>query len=782
MLAGVILSHLSVCYSFRQPETMLCKTLVLALATAFSGSVAAADWAQQTSAFCHAPSAQKSAISPAQSSGGAPLAQDVTRISADKLTGQTKVRHRAQGDVIVERNQETLNADWIDYDEIQQRIQAGDVFTLSRANGQTVRGKSLDYDLNQQQGSAEQVAFEAEHEGRRLQGVSSQLQMLDKQRMAMHDVQFNTCNAGDKSWYIQAAQVQTNQATGIGVAKHARLVFGGVPVLYTPWLDFPINGNRKSGFLVPTLAVGSNGTQIDLPYYLNLAPNYDATLTPSVISARGARIGGEFRYLQPKFSGSLNGTYMPHDQRSPFKHRYEIHAQHQHRFTPHFSGSIDYHQVSDDDYYRDFYNNESIATNVNLNRQLWLDYHNTIGGGILGAQLTLKKYQTLADSIGNKETPYTLMPRLAVQWQKNIAQRGLLDITGQFSRFHHKSKQAGNRLVLYPSIKWDFHNQWAYIHPKIGLHATQYWLDHFKQQQARHTSRVLPIVNIDSGITLERETQIGSQAYLQTLEPRLFYNYIPTKKQNDLPNFDTAENDFTYEQLFRENAFSGHDRINASNSLSIGVQSRFLDRRTGQERFRIGAGQKYYFKDDNIILDGSLTKNGRKRSDFVAFAGGWLNHNWHTDTQWHWSENDSQTKSISTSLRYNPEPGKVLSLRYKYGRNQQIYSGYYDTLQHIDLGVQWPINPNLYAIGRINYSIAPSALLEKSIGLEYRNPCGCWSASLVGQRYVTGLNQYKNAFFFTLQLKNLSNIGKYPYDKLRSGIPGYTKTNEVFTR
>ncbi|XXQ67716.1 LPS-assembly protein LptD [Neisseriaceae bacterium B1] len=779
----MILSRLLVSHSFRLPENAAPKTLVLILATTFSGSLWAADWHTQEGAFCHTPSQETHAVAPAQGSGGERLAKDVTRITADRMAGQIQARHRAEGDVIVERNQETLNADWIDYDQPSDTVRAGDEFTLTRANGQTVRGKTLDYQLDSSSGSVQNAQFEAQDkDGRRLQGVSSELQMHDKQHYEMRDVQFNTCQPGDKSWYIQAAEVKTNHETGIGVAKHARLVFGGVPVLYTPWADFPINGNRKSGLLVPSISIGSDGTKVDLPYYLNLAPNYDATITPSVITARGARIGGEFRYLEPKFSGSLSGMYMPDDKRSQFNNRYEINAQHHHRLSEHLSGGISYHQVSDDDYYRDFYGRNDIAENVNLDRRLWLNYQKDVWGQPFTAQLLVQKYQTLSDALGNKDRPYAIMPRLSAQWQKNFSQTGQFNISGQFTHFSHDTKQEGARAVIYPSVQWDFHNHWGYVRPKIGLHATQYWLDAFENQGSRNVSRVLPIVNVESGMTFERQARLFGNQYMQTLEPRLFYNYIPKKSQNDLPNFDTSENDFSYEQLFRENAYSGNDRINASNSVALGLQTRILDHKAGAERFRAGIGQRFYLNNDNVSLDGRVYKGERNRSDLVAFAGGWLHPNWYADTRWHWSQSDEETKNFDVGMRYNPEPGKVLAARFKYGANEEIYTGFYGKLKHIDLAAQWPINQNLYAVGRLNYSISPWVALEQTAGLEYRNPCGCWGVSVIGQRYVDGLNSHKNAFFVTLQLKDLSNIGNNPYEQLRLGIPGYTKTNEVFTQ
>lgn len=758
--------------------------LVLALGAVFStaaaaeGTATAADGWSRSDLSCRAGAQSGDDLPPAKGSGGAVLPENATRISADRIAGQTNVRARAEGDVIIERNDQTLNADWVDYDQQADVVRAGDSFTLTRGDGQTVRGKELHYDLSRESGRTADAQFAVEHESRRLQGVSAEMEMRDKNHYAMRGVKFNTCNPGDRSWYIQAAELKADRESGIGTARHARLVFGGVPVLYTPWADFPLNGNRKSGLLVPTIKIGSDGTELELPYYFNLAPNYDATLAPGIITARGATLGGEFRYLQDKYSGSLKAKYLPHDRRSPHRHRYEAEFAHLHRFNTDLSGGIDYRQVSDDDYYRDFYGRNEIAENVHLNRSAWLDYRRDLFGQPVQMRLSVQRYQTLSDAQGRKQRPYAILPRFSAAWQKNFG-LGQFNIDTQFTRFEHSELQSGSRLVIYPSWQWDFSRPWGYVRPKIGVHATRYWLKGKDGYESRTLSRVLPLTNVDAGLAFERKTTLFGKSYLQTLEPRAFYNYIPSKSQNDLPNFDTSLNGFSYAQLFRENSYSGQDRINASNSLSVGLQSRLIDAATGAERFRAGIGRKYYFRDDNVLLDGSIKHGRRWRSDIAAFAGGRIGDNWHADLSWHYNESAKATQRFDIGASYNPEPGKVISARFKYGAREEIYTGFYGKLKHIDFAAQWPINERLYAIGRFNYSLSPHTPLEQMAGLEYKSACGCWSVSVVGQRYVNGLNSRKNAFFVTLQLKDLSSLGKDPYEQLRLAIPGYSKTNEV---
>lgn len=767
------------------------KPVTLALGIAFSTGAAYAEDLSlgETCLFCSTEKIKAASGTPpqVQTSGQEKLPADYTRLTADKVTGQTHVAASAQGNVIVEHNEKVLNAEWAEYDQTRETIKAGDNFLLYE-NGATITGKNLKYNLTESTGSADYTRIEAEQEdGRRLQSVSEKAELKGKDRYVLHNTKFNTCSRGDASWYIQAGTIETDHEKGIGVAKNAKLVFGGVPVLYTPWADFPLNGNRKSGLLVPTLKVGSDGTELDLPYYFNLAPNYDATIAPGIITGRGARLSGEFRYLTPNMRGEAAATWMPNDRRSQHNNRYHARFQHVQTFSPSLSGGIDFNQVSDDDYYRDFYNRNDIATNVNLNRQLWFNHNTQLFGGALESYATVQNYQTLFNSTSYIDEPYAIMPRLSTRWQRNFGDVQV-NAFGQFTRFRHDDKQSGNRLVIHPSASWNLHNDWAFITPKIDLHYTYYNIDSFGSQSSRTASRVLPMASVDAGLTFERPASLWNKDYIQTLEPRLFYNYIPTKSQNDLPNFDSSENSFSYDQLFRENLYSGNDRINSANSLSLALQTRYLDRHSGAERFRAGIGQKFYFTTDSVSLNGTVEETPRNRSDWIAFAEGSITDTVSGHAILHYNQNRERFQNIDTGIRYSPQAGKAMSLRYKYGRYEPIYQDIdttgrpyyvYEKLQQVDFGIQWPIHRNFYGIARLNYGLDVKKPLEQLVGVEYRSGCGCWSANIAAQRYVTGLDAnrnstYKSAVFFNLQLKDLSNIGNNPYTELLQSIPGYS--------
>lgn len=757
------------------------KPLVVALSSGFAvtavPALAAPSLIQEGAVSCRAPNAPRHTVAPPAVSGDA--AEDgagVTRITADDMQGQSQTRVRAKGDVVVERDAQVVNADWIDYDQNTHTVQAGDRFTLADGTGR-VQGGTLSYNLQQREGTAANARFEVDHNGRRLQGTGDKVEMSGK-RYRLTQTRFNTCDPNDESWYIEADSIDADYDKNIGVARNAKVVLGKVPILYTPWIDFPLNGQRKSGLLAPTLKVGSDGIELSTPYYFNLAPHYDATFRPHFIARRGLQLGGEFRYLQPDYRGTVQGAWLPEDRASRHNNRYKFDWTHSHRFNARLSGGVDFHQVSDDDYYRDLMGS-SVDSNTHLNRQLWLNHQTGLGGGRLQHYFTVQKYQTLASPSGYRDRPYAMLPQLGGSWYRHFNNTFSAHVMAQATRFDHDTKQAGNRFVLYPSVTADFHNSWGFVRPKVGVHATHYRLDAFAGAGKRSENRVLPIVSVHSGVTFERPFALGQQGFVQTLEPRVYYAYIPKRDQSALPNFDTSENSFTYEQLFRENLFSGQDRINAAHFLTTALQTRLYDDKTGTERFSAGIGQRFYFNKDDVLLDGSVQQNVRDRSDILAFAHGRLSDSVYAETQWHYNQSLARTEKFNVGMRYNPAPGKTVAMRYRYGRFEELYDNRYGRSKQVDVAVQWPVRENYYLVGRYNYDLTHSRSLQQLVGLEYRSPCRCWSASLVGQRYVNGLGSSKNAVYFQLQLRDLTSVGNNPFEQLRTAIPGYSSIYEV---
>lgn len=728
---------------------------------------------------CVAPNATM--IVPAKTSDGEALLPDYTRLTADKAAGQTKNRARAEGDVILERNTQVLNAEWVDVDLVNNVTRAGDQFTLSdSADNSNISGEQLVYNMDTKQGEATRSRFETQQGERRLQGVSEKIEMLGDNRYQMQQVKVNTCDPGDDSWHIRASQVTTDYNKNVGVARNAALVFKGVPLLYTPWMDFPLHGDRKSGLLLPMVKTGSNGFELATPYYFNLAPNYDATVTPHIMTNRGVAVAGEFRYLQPDYAGNVYGKWLPDDKKHEQNNRYELSWQHKHQFTNKLTGGVDFSQVSDDDYVDDFDSRVSLYDSNHLNRQTWLDYNDQLWGGDFSGRLQVRKYQTLQNKRRTVDEPYQLMPRLSANYLKDFDDyHASLNLFGEFTNFEHRTAQTGQRAVFYPSLSFDFTRPWGYVRPKIGVHATQYNLQSTNTRTEQGSvSRTLPIFSVDTGLTFDRPYQFDGKDYIQTLEPRLYYNYIPHKDQSHLPNFDASEDSLTYESLFRENRFSGQDRINSTNQLTTALMTRFLETESGKERFKAAVGQRIYFKDDDIDLGGNMYKREQGKSDVFVLGGGQLHENLYAESEWHYNQVLNKTESFSIGARYDHAPGRNISARYRYDRDTEVYTDHFNRSEQIDIGTQWAVNQNYSVVARQYYSLSEKRPLNQLFGVEYKSDCGCWNASVVAHHYVSDLNESKNGIFFQLQLRNLSNLGNNPVEVLRNSIPSYQPLND----
>ncbi len=539
-------------------------------------------------------------------------------------------------------------------------------------------------------------------------------------------------------------------------------MFGGVPLFYTPWADFPLDGNRKSGLLVPSVSAGSDGVSLSVPYYFNLAPNFDATFAPGIIGERGATFDGQIRYLRPDYSGQTDLTWLPHDKKSGRNNRYQAKWQHRHDISDTLQAGVDFNQVSDSGYYRDFYGGEEIAGNVNLNRRVWLDYGGRAAGGSLNAAFrfrNIRRWQTKAATKTNLTPSCPAFLPIGIKTQ-----------AGRKSACPHNLPASATTAA-----------DWSCIPVSNGISATA-------GATSAPNSGCTPLITASTVSAAKHPAASGAFCPLSISTAAQPSNAIracsaaesckPSSRACSttifLPNLKTtcpisirrkaasATGSFSAKTFYY-----GNDRINAANSLSTAVQSRILDGATGEERFRAGIGQKFYFKDDAVMLDGSVGKNPRSRSDWVAFASGGIGGRFTLDSSIHYNQNDKRAKHYAVGAGYRPAPGKVLNARYKYGRNEKIYlqadgSYFYDKLSQLDLSAQWPLTRNLSAVVRYNYGFEAKKPIEMLAGAEYKSSCGCWGAGVYAQRYVTGENTYKNAVFFSLQLKDLQQRRQKP--------------------
>lgn len=595
----------------------------------------------------------------------------------------------------------------------------------------------------------------------------------DKKRLK--DARYTTCAADSDDWYIKAKEIELNEYTKSGTAKHASVEFKGVPLLYTPWISFSFLNQRKSGFLTPTVGTTSrSGFEVLVPYYWNISPNLDATLGARYLSKRGTQMQGEMRYLGETYSGKDSIEYLPRDNLSG-ENRYYANLKHQQSFRNGWSAGYHLEKVSDDQYFSDLSTRITTTSRVNLAQQGNIDYV----GDVWRFNGLVQRFQTLDD----ESFPYERLPQLTLSADKDwgVVNTKLYSQWVNFDRDPNAPRTldtvaggvlttsvTGDRLTAYPSVSVPFAKPYGYITPKVGVHYTSYRLNNEAftldgvAGNYESDNRTLPIFSLDSGLYFDRDMRVVKNHYTQTLEPRLYYVYIPNKDQDNLPVFDTAESDLNLGTLFLENQFTGNDRVNNANQLSLAVTTRMIDSKTGEQRLAATLGQRFYFTDQKVAIPGAALRTGNN-SDIVAAVTARLTNHWNVDAAWQYDTDSSNTVKSNIGARFNPEPGKVLNLSYRYTE---------DRLEQVNISGQWPLGSGWYGMGRWNYSIREHNPIEGLAGIEY--DAGCWQARTVLQQVSTATANSNYAIYFQLELGGLASIGSNPMTLLKRSIPGYT--------
>lgn len=678
-------------------------------------------------------------------------------LEADRLQAHQDRELEAEGNVRLRQRGRAVFTDYLYYAFPEQQLTATGNVRFEK-EGDVLTGEKLFFDLQKESGYIEKPQYHFLQYNAR--GGADLLVMPSRQRARIDKATYTNCDVGDDDWFLRAEKLDLDRQRDIGVARDATVVFKGVPVLYSPYLDFSLSGRRKSGLLPPTIgSTGQSGFEFTQPFYWNIAPNLDATIAPRILAQRGVLLNGEFRYLEPSLNGTMRGEWLP-DDREKEETRYAYSWQHNQNLGYGFSGGLNLQGVSDDTYFTDLSDKISATSQTNLPREGNIFYD----GNWWNLNTRVQTFQTLQDPLAPVVPPYARAPQVVLNAARQTDFKLDLGMQGEYVDFDHPTLLNGQRQILYPSISLPLQTPFFYVTPKIGYHYTRY---SFEDSTRPPETRELPITSIDSAVTFERETSIRGRGFVQTLEPRLYYVYIPYKQQDQLPNFDTALADFSLAQIFTENQFTGGDRINDANQLTAAMSSRLIDPDTGGEQLRFVLAQRFYFKEQQVTLDSSAAARAFDRSDVLAAMTGRLSTKWVADLGAQYNGNLSRMERSNVALRYQPELGKLLNLGYRFTR---------DTLEQVDISSQWPIGGRWTGLARWNYTLKDKRLLEGLAGLEYN--AGCWAARLVLHRFVSSTQEYANSIFFQLELNGVSRIGSNPLEVLKQNVMGYTKTNE----
>ncbi len=598
-----------------------------------------------------------------------------------------------------------------------------------------------------------------------------------KDETRLTEIDYTTCEAEVPEWRLEARRMMIDHDEGWGEAYHVFLNVLDVPIFYTPYITFPISKRRKSGFLPPTIGSSSaSGFDFTLPYYWNIAPEMDATFAPRLLSDRGVLLGGQYRYLMRRGDGQLDAEYLPVDSERNDDARWLIGYDHQQYFARHRGHLfIDFNRVSDEQYIDDFGTSLALTSTRYLEQRADARY----SGDLWNVLARVQGFQTVDDTIPEISQPYDRLPQVYFNAYTPRSEGGLnLDLLTQTSYFSRGAGPVGGRIDLRPVLSVPFHTAGTFLIPRLGVEYTQYLLD---QPATGNTAdetpnRTLPILSIDSGLLFDRDFGFGGRPLLQTLEPRFFYLYIPTVDQDDLPIFDTGQYTVSFGQLFRENRFSGPDRVGDANQISLGVTSRFIDRDSGFEHLRASIGQSYYFADREV----SLTP-GQVDDDPVSDVVGELVTRFTNGLSGRadviFNPNDTSFNLGLLGLRYLPDPRTIVNAEYRIRRD--IVGLGQTGVEQTDVSLRFPVTPALSVVGRWLYSLDGNETLEAAAGLEYES-C-CYAVRTVARRFLEqdpstraeDDTRLDNQFFVQLELKGLAGFGRSTTSYLKRSIPGY---------
>ncbi|MEE9337275.1 MAG: LPS assembly protein LptD [Methylococcaceae bacterium] len=590
---------------------------------------------------------------------------------------------------------------------------------------------------------------------------------------------FTSCRPGNQDWVLHTDRLKMNKQTGKGSAKHAWLEFKSVPLLYTPYISFPIDDRRTTGILAPSFgSADENGFDISLPYYWNIAPNYDLLLRPRYMSKRGVMIGAEFRYLTEKTNGLIGLEYLPYDILEQ-KQRYSGTFKNRTVFIPGLDSNIDLNYVSDDEYFDELNNALGMSNDRFLQSQANLNYRRE------GVFFTthFESYQTIDKNVIEVDKPYQKLPQVILNFDHSFEDWPVdIAMDNEYVNFHRNSRVSGHRINVKPSIAIPIKTAGYFFKPKFSWQHSEYFLNNQIDGKSSSISRSLPIFSTDSGLIFERDFEFENSSYLNTLEPRLFYLYIPNKNQDDIPVFDSSLYDFSFSSLFRENRFSGNDRVQDANQITAALTSRLIDSKTGQERLKFSVGEIFYFKDREVVIKG--TPERQSFSNPIAALSGQLTKQLSFSSDIHWDLEEDDIARGHVQLTYRNQPSQIFNLGYRYRGEDQRSA--IKSISRIDTSIRWPILDNWYGVGRLQYSFNYQSTTESFVGLE-KDSC-CWRFRIIWRRFANTLKdsltndfvldenneiEMDEGIFVQMELKGLTSFGDKVDEFLEKNLSGY---------
>ncbi len=726
-------------------------------------------------------------------------------IQADSVRSQPDLQTVAEGKVEFRRGGTVIKADRLSYDTAQDLAGATGHVRVSR-DGAVYSGPELQLRVQRFEGYFLQPEFEFTLLG--AGGSAERIDFIDTARSRATLAQYTSCprdGPQEPAWVLRADSVKLDLDTNEGVAEGAVLRFLGLPILALPSLSFPLSDSRRSGWLPPSVNTDNrSGVELAVPYYWNIAPNRDATLTPRFITRRGLGLDSELRYLEARDEGKVALDWLPND-RVVKRSREAVQWLHEGHNGQGLRYSADMVRVSDDEWWKDFPNaGRSLTARLLPLRAAVQQSFNVAGGnGLVYARAV--QWQVLQGSDAAVVSPYERTPQVGLRLGGGGDRTGGWQYAAEteYNRFTlpggtaaQAGRVGGERVHVLGHVSYPMREPGWWVVPRVSVNAAAY------RDAGNRASRVIPTLSIDAGFELERSTEAFGRAVQQTLEPRVLYVRTPYRAQSQLPNYDAAVKDFNFVSIYTDNQFSGIDRVSDAHQLTAGVTTRFVDAVTGAEALRLGLVQRYLFRAQRVTAKADGSPDGapleQRFSDALLLGSSSVFPAWTLDAAVQYSPDLQRSVRSILGARYSPGPLRTLSTTYRLARGLS---------EQLEMGWQWPVFSSAaavadltalrrtasatasasaggggpctgtwYSVGRVNYSLKDSRITDSVLGLEY--DAGCWIGRFVAERLSTGRSEATTRLMLQLELVGLSRIGSNPLKVLKDNIPGYRLLRE----
>ncbi len=756
----------------RAPRRFRPRWPLLALGLALGRHAAAAPAAPSAGASASAPQAGASAAAPGLSLRASPQLLErlppqarpfePVFVQADTISLQPDIRLDASGAVQLRRHSVVFKADSLHQDLVTNEVHArGGVRIVE--DGNVFSGPALRFNLDTYNGVMPDVHYFFNRTGGG--GTAKSVHFLSRNRLQAEQASYTTCTASPVDWVLQAAHMDLDFGSDTGVARDGRVRFKGVTIVPLPYASFPLTDARKSGLLPPTVGLDSrNGLDWAQPYYWNIAPNYDATLTPRLLLRRGLMGSAEVRWLQPDYTGSTHLDYLPSDSAAGGASRWAAVLQQNGVLSSDLSYGLNLQRVSDNNWWQDFGGVDPV---IGSNRVLPQQGEITWSRPNRMLQASFNTWQTLQTPASPVTPPYSVQHQLLGSWRSSNYTGLQWKVDAANARFTNSAAGllSGDRSYVVPSVSLPLVAPQGFITPELQFNATHYTTDSPMANGSTSANRAVPTFSLDSGLVFERPTRAFGHSLLQTLEPRLYYVYTPYRAQGYLPNFDSAPLDLNQATIYTSNMFSGNDRIADANDLTAGATSRWLDARSGAEYASVTLAQRLLLRQQRVTLSGSPLPSGL--ADTFLLGSLAVSSQWNVLAGVDYDQGLHQLVQGNFGARWRVADYKNLDLSYQ----TQSATATQIPLKYVDAAWQWKLSRRWYSVGQANYSVLDKRLNSSLFGLVYDG--GCWVARIVLQRDSLTTSTATTRILFQLELSGLSRLGNNPLRVLQQNIPGY---------